>query len=229
MGDVFFGDNVHGDKVMGDKIVHGARAGRRRPERAVVLVMSANADHHRPLRLDEEHREIVQAIRLAGADDRIEVRTATALRLDDLQNELLRHRPVIAHFGGHGTAGTGIVVSDETGQARTVPPRALSNLFGLLHGLRCVVLNACFTDEQAEAVAGHVPYVIGMHGRVPDDTAIRFAVGFYQGIAHGLPARDAFAAGRNRLDLHGHADTDVPRLLARADAPDSPGIGRRHS
>jgi hypothetical protein len=227
MGDMIYGDKVGGDKVGGNKIVQsGPTLPPSRPERAVVLVMSANADQRLPLRLDEERREIVRAVRLAGADDRIEVRTADAVRIDDLQNELQYHRPVIAHFSGHGSAATGIVVVDDAGRAQLVPPRALSDLFGLVGGLRCVVLNACFTDEQAQAIASHVPFVVGMRGRVLDDTAIRFAAGFYQGIAHARTARDAFDLGCNRLELHRHADADVPRLVARPGAPDRPVIGR---
>jgi hypothetical protein len=226
MGDRIYGDKVYGDKVSGNKIVQsGSGLPTSRPERAVVLVMSADAGQGLPLRLDEERREIVRAVRLADADDRIEVRTADAVRIDDLQNELQYHRPVIAHFSGHGSA-TGIVVVDDAGQAQSVPPQALSDLFALVGGLRCVVLNACFTDEQARAIASRVPFVVGMRGRVLDDTAIRFAAGFYQGIAHARSARDAFELGCNRLNLHGHADADVPRLLARPGASDRPIIDR---
>lgn len=222
MGDTVHGDKFVGDKIGRDKIVLSGPppATRHGGERAVILVMSANTDRRLPLRLDEERREISRAVRLAGAGDRIDVRTADALRLDDLQDVLLYHRPTIAHFSGHGVAGTGIVVTDDLGQALTVPPRALSTLFRHARGLRCVVLNACFTDDQAEAIAEHVPFVVGMRGRILDDAAIRFSAGFYQGIAYARSARDAFDLGCNRLDLHGHADADVPRLIARPGAPD---------
>jgi len=226
MGDTVYGDKYGGDRVHGDKIV--GREPERRPGRArrqVILLMSANPDRQQPLRLDEERREIDRAVTFAQAGDRLAVRTADAVRLDDLQSALLRHGPAIAHFSGHGSASAGILVTDDFGYARPVPPDALSDLFRILRGgLRCVVLNACFTDDQARAIAAHVPWVVGMRNRVMDDAAIRFAAGFYEGIAHARSIGVSFELGRNRLGLHGHADVDLPRLVAALGAVDGPVI-----
>jgi hypothetical protein len=228
MGDTVYGDKYGGDRVHGTKFV-GVEPGRRprRPRPQVILLMSANPDRRQPLRLDEERREIDRAVTYAQASDRLAVRTADAVRLDDLQAELLRHRPAIAHFSGHGSASTGILLTDDLGHARPVPPDALTELFRILRdGLRCVVLNACFTDEQAWAIAAHVPCVVGMRSRVLDDAAIRFSAGFYQGIAHAQSIRGSFDLACNRLSLHGHTDADVPRLIAAPGAVDRPVIER---
>lgn len=225
MGDRVYGDKYGGDHVRGDKIVFAREPGRAR--RRVILLMSANPDREQPLRLDEERREIDNAVTYAQASDRLAVRTADAMRVDDLQSALLRHRPAIAHFSGHGSGSAGILLTDARGRARPVPPAALSNLFGILRGgLQCVVLNACFTDEQARAIAVHVPCVVGMRREVLDNAAIRFAAGFYQGIAHARSIGVAFELGRNRLGLHGHPDADigVPQLIAAPGAMDRPVI-----
>jgi hypothetical protein len=219
MGDFVHGDKYGGDRVHGDKIVHDGRPPPVR--RRTILVMSANPVGQQSLRLDEERRAIDRAVSPAG--DRLEVRTADAVRLDDLQPALLRHRPVIAHFSGHGSASAGILVVDDDGRARPVPPDALIELFRILsRHVRCVVLNACYTDEQARAIVAHVPCVVGMHHRVPDRTAIRFAAAFYEGIAYGESVRVAFELGLNSLRLHGDPDTDIPRLLATPGAADRP-------
>ncbi len=228
MGDTIYGNKYGGDHVEGDKIVNmrGDDRARRGP-RKVILLMSASQDLGQPLRLDEERREIDFAVTTAQAGDRLEIHTADALRLDDLQSSLLRYTPAIAHFSGHGSATDGIVVSDGLGGTRPVPPKALSGLFGILKsGLRCVVLNACFTEEQARAIAEHVPCVVGMRGRVLDDAAIRFAAGFYHGIAHARSIRESFQLGCNRLDLHGYPDSDTPRLIAAPGHADRPLIDR---
>lgn len=231
MGDTVHGDKYGGDRVHGPKIVFGSpplvRPSPRRPAAPrVVLLMSANPDREQPLRLDVERREIDLAVR--HAEDRLVVRTADAIRLDDLQQVLLRHEPTIAHFSGHGSASEGIVVIGDDGRAAPVPPAALANLFRILgNGLRCVVLNACFTEEQARAIVNHVPYVVGMRSRVLDDTAIRFAAGFYQGIAHARSILDSFELGRHRLELHRHPDAYAPRLIAAPGAADRPVIRPR--
>jgi hypothetical protein len=207
------GDKVGGDKVAGDKIIY---AGGRRP-RPKVLIMSANVDGRQPLRLDREHREIGLAILRAG--DTLDLRIADALRLEDLQPSLQHHQPAIVHFSGHGSAAYGILVSDPAGRPRAVAAEALSELFGLLDKRpECVVLNACFTDDQAWAIARHVPCVIGMRGGIVDDAAIDFATAFYRGVAYGRTIGTAFGLGCNLLRLCGHPDADRPLLVPGPEA-----------
>ena len=106
-----------------------------------------------------------------------------------------------------------------------VPPKALSDLFRILRaGLRCVVLNACYTDEQATAIAAHVPCVVGMRCQVLDDTAVLFSAGFYRGIANGRSIRASFDLACNGLDMHGVPDRDVPRLIASSGDAEQPVI-----
>ena len=44
--------------------------------------------------------------------------------------------------------------------------------------IECVVLNACYSEVQADAIALHVPYLIGMNQAIGDSAAREFAVGF---------------------------------------------------
>lgn len=207
------GDMVNGPKIGGD-VVFGDKDGT--PAKAVILLMSAQAAGAPPLRLDEERRAIGQAVTRSRGRDRLRVQTADAVRLDDLHDEMLTHRPVIAHFSGHGDPTAGIQVVDERGRGRFVKPEALSRLFGVLQaGLRCVVLNACHTREQATAIAQHVPCVIGMQREVLDKAAIQFSRSFYAGLAGGLTIGGSFDLALNGLDLHGFPDQDVPMLIAR--------------
>jgi hypothetical protein len=231
MGDFVLGDK-HGDTIHGDKHIYHGRPGpadTRRPRdhgrRDTILLLSANPGGHRQLQLDQERRAIDREVAHSRAAARLDVRTADALRLDDLQRVLLRHQPIVAHFCGHGHPRDGIQVVDEAGLPRSVPPRALSGLFQILNdGLRCVVLNACHTDAQAAAIAAHVPCVVGMRQQVLDETAILFAAGFYRGVADGRSIRTSFQLACNGLDLHGVPDRDVPRLISQPGALDHPLI-----
>ncbi|MBL7262091.1 CHAT domain-containing protein [Paractinoplanes lichenicola] len=221
MGDVIFGNKQVGDVLNGGNkyVVNPGPASSPPAERRVILMMSANPVTTQPLRLDEEHRAIDRAVADAQASHLLEVRAATAVRLEDLQYALLRHRPAVVHFSGHGDPVRGIQVTDDRGLARSVPPDALSRLFEILaRGIDCVVLNACFTEAQASAIARHVPCVIGMRGGVLDKSAIRFAAGFYQGIAYGSSIGTSFELARNGLDLHGVPHSDVPQLITQPGA-----------
>ncbi|GID28967.1 CHAT domain-containing protein [Paractinoplanes brasiliensis] len=215
MGDFVAGDKYGGDRVHGDKIVMGQPP---RPPRQpkVILMLSANPLTTQPLRLDEEHRAVDLAVAHAGASHLLEVRIADAVRLDDLPYALLRHRPAVVHFSGHGDPVRGIQVTDHRGLAHDVPPDALRELFRILaDGVECVVLNACFTEPQARAIAAHIPGVVGMSRGVLDKSAIKFAAGFYQGLAFGRSIGASFDLARTGLDLHGIPDSDVPKLIAQ--------------
>ena len=48
--------------------------------------------------------------------------------------------------------------------------------------LECVVLNACYSEIQAEVIAKHIPYVIGMKKAIGDTAAIEFSVAFYDAL-----------------------------------------------
>jgi CHAT domain len=227
MGDVVFGDKHGGDNTAGNKYVFsgGMQPAASVPSK-VILLMSANADPHQPLRLDEERRAIDRAVADSRAAGRLELRTSDALRLDDLQYALLRHRPAIVHFSGHGHRQDGIQAVDASGRAQSVLPKALSELFRILSaGLQCVVLNACYTEDQARAIAAHVPCVVGMRRQVRDDTAVLFATGFYRGVANEQSIRASFDLALNSLDLHDVPDADVPQLIARGIDADRPVIG----
>jgi len=174
----------------------------RKPARTVLLLMS-NPGPTPPLQLGEEWRAIYRAIHSARDRDQLELRYAPALRRADLQPALLDHEPVVVHFGGHNSRTAGIVLADDYGRPRVVPPAALGEVFAILGAsIRCVVLNACYTKDQAHAIAAHVPCVVGMSTPVLDHVAIEFATGFYHALANGQSVADAFRLGRNELAIH---------------------------
>ena len=116
-------------------------------------------------------------------------------------------------ISGHGAGAGGILVEDDSGRAYEIPKDALAGLFELFAGqIECVVLNACYSDAQADAIAKHIPYVIGMKAAVSDDAAIEFAVGFYDALGAGKSVEKAFLFGRNAIALKGIPEHLTPIL-----------------
>ena len=98
--------------------------------------------------------------------------------------------------------------------------RALGKLFEVLkNNIRCVVLNACYSEDQAQAIAAGVGCVVGMAGDVADDAAVRFAVAFYRALAYGKDVKTAFDLGCIEMDLAGLPDSDLPRLVVNTVDP----------
>jgi hypothetical protein len=75
-----------------------------------------------------------------------------------------------------------------------------------------VVLNACFSDIQAEAIARHIDYVIGMNEAIGDAAAVKFSVGFYDAIVAGKSYEIAFKFGCSAIDLKGIPEHLTPVL-----------------
>jgi len=166
--------------------------------------------------LDHEVREIGQRLRASERREAFRLEQAWATRPSDLQECLLRHRPTIVHFSGHGNSSGELILEDETGSAVPVQTGAIATLFRVLRrDIRCVLLNACFSETQARAIAEHVECVIGMTIAVDDRSAIAFAGAFYQALGYGEDVKSAFELGCSQIDLMGLAQSDVPRLVVR--------------
>lgn len=180
-----------------------------------ILFLAANPKDTSQLRLDEEMRGIDHALRQAEFRDKFDVKQQWAVRIIDLQGYLLRHKPDIVHFSGHGSESNEIMLEDNDGNSKPVSTRALSQLFSVLKdNIRCVVLNACYSEQQALAIAQHIDCVVGMSKAIGDAAAISFAVAFYQGLGYGRDVKTAFELGCVQIDLEGLNERDTPKLLA---------------
>lgn len=112
----------------------------------------------------------------------------------------------------------GLLFEDEQGAAVVVRPDVLTALLATMKRdipLRCVVLNACFTALQAQAIAEHIDCVIATTREVEDDAAIAFATAFYRAIAYGKSVGSAFELGRIEVGLRGLPGEGVFRLFHR--------------
>lgn len=184
-----------------------------------ILFLAANPLNTEPLRLDEEIRSIDATLRQVGFRDRFDLRSHWAVRISDLQELFLRYQPDIVHFSGHSNESSQIILQNEEGQGITVPALALSNLFGIFQKqIRCVMLNSCYSAEQAVGIGEHIAVVIGMSDAISDQAALQFSTAFYRGIGYGQNVQTAFILGCNQLALGGSDETHKPQLLGKADA-----------
>jgi hypothetical protein len=78
--------------------------------------------------------------------------------------------------------------------------------------VECVVINACYSEVQAEAIVKHIPYVIGMDKAIGDKASIEFAVGFYTALGAGESIEFAYEFGCNAVELAGSREHLTPVL-----------------
>jgi CHAT domain-containing protein len=183
-----------------------------------ILFLAANPKNTQQLRLDEEVREIENGLRRSLQRDRFTLAQRWAVRATDLRQAMLDLNPQIVHFSGHGEGEAGLVFEDAIGQAKLVSTEALAGLFKLFAPpLQCVVLNGCYSELQAQAIAQHVPFVIGMKQAILDKAAIAFAVGFYDALGAGRSIGQAFEFGKSAIQLEGIPEHEMPILLGGSD------------
>jgi hypothetical protein len=182
-----------------------------------ILFLSSDPTNEARLRLGEEVREIQQRLQLARLRDTFRLETRMSVRPADISQALLDMQPRILHFSGHGSAAGELCFADELGKTKPVSPDALSSLFQQFSStLNCVVLNACYSKIQADAIAKHIGYVVGMNQAIGDKAAIAFAVGFYQAIGGGRSIEEAYQLGRVQIALHGIPEELTPVLVMRS-------------
>jgi hypothetical protein len=186
---------------------------RMQASKVTILFLGANGSVDSSLQLEEEVSKIQMNLKLAKERDNLIFRQEWAVTIDSLLQAILDEKPGIVHFSGHGNQ-SGILLHDPKGRPALVPSQALESLFKLFKdSISCVLLNSCFSEHQAKAIRAHIPYVIGVASKIPDDAAIAFSVGFYKGIGAGKDVPFAFELGKVAMELWGVADENATVLL----------------
>ncbi len=178
-----------------------------------ILILTANPKTTTSLRLDEEVREIDAGLKRAKKREEFNFEQRWAVRVRDVSQALLDFEPQIVHFSGHGSRNDGLALEDKTGNVQLVDTVALAELFKLFTpNIECVLLNACYSEMQADAIVRHIPYVIGMNKEIGDQASIEFAIGFYTALGAGKSIEFSYQFGCSAIRLAGIPEHLTPVL-----------------
>ncbi|HKY44087.1 MAG TPA: CHAT domain-containing protein [Pyrinomonadaceae bacterium] len=176
-------------------------------EQTRILFLSANPWTTGRILVDEEAREIFERLQEGPYRDKFELHAHGAVRPFDLQRLLLKYEPHIVHFSGHGSKRQRIIFSGTHGRSKVVDEQGLANVLALYSShVRLVLLNACFTNAQAQSISEVVNYSIGTNKAIGDKASVAFAGAFYRALGFGKSVREAFDSARAELEL-----TKMPR------------------
>jgi hypothetical protein len=212
-----------------------------------VLLFAANPRGTDPLDLHREFREIDEEIRFGEFRDALELIIVPGTRLVDLLRKLNEVHPDVVHFSGHGNIDEELILESGAGlhvaPDNTISPARDMRRLELVHeaipacaptplsksalvdivkacnqeNIRVVVLNACHTRPQAEALSEVVDCVISMNRAISDVGAIKFAASFYGALAFGHSVKKAFDQGLVRLKAEVISESETPELVVRAE------------
>ncbi len=203
-----------------------------KPEPLRVLYLTANPEAvettvQRPdgsvemtgiwLRVDQEVRQVKQALRSSKFRDLVTVEHLPAATGQDLIDGLNDHRPHVVHFSGHAS-DWGVLMENEEGSpdGAELEFRLLARVLGATdEPPRLVVLNACESLEGADDLLQTVPTVIGMSDSIADLAAVTFAARFYAAIASAQSVAMAVEQAKVAMQMAALDDSELPEIRTR--------------
>lgn len=185
----------------------------------IILFLAANPKNTSKLGLDNEVQAIQSGLERSRYRDQFELKQRWAVSPREMQRSIEDLKPHIVHFSGHGVGEDGLALENEAGDVQLVQAEALAQLFRLFVApftdppVQCVLMNACYSEVQANAIAEHIPYVIGMNKAVGDKAAREFAVGFYDALGAGREIPIAYEFGKVSISMAGIPEHLTPQLV----------------
>lgn len=165
-----------------------------------ILILASNP--RGDLRIDREIRDLTAVIERSKNAEQFVILTKLAVRSGDLQELFDKNQPNVVHFCGHGAGKQGLVFEDDFSGEKLVSNQAISGLFKIFkEDVECVLLNACNTEFQADAIGEYIPYVIGTSREILDRAAYFFAVGFYRALGNEQSIELCYERGCNAVEL----------------------------
>ena len=184
-----------------------------------ILFLVADPSNAARLHLGKELQEVRDKLE---KNPYFEITDKQAVKPDDVLQTIMTYKPNIVHFSGHGQDTGELCFEDEQGKSKPIPPEALASLFSLVTDyVKCVIVNTCYAEKQARAIAQHVPVVIGTKKEISDSAAIKFSTGFYTSLDPDLSQislNKAFQLGRIAIQFDGNLQEHLIPILIEGSA-----------
>lgn len=167
-----------------------------------ILFLAASPDDMSRTKATKEHREIKAELERGSDRDSFDfLPSQFALNLAELIRAF-DDKPNIVHFSGHGKKD-GILIMNQNDEAVRVPIRPLKRLFARLKGdVEMVLLNSCYSANQAQAISEFDIYVLGNNKPISNEAGISLAEAIYNRLGQGKTFMEAFEAGLMSLEIH---------------------------
>lgn len=164
-----------------------------------ILLMTSNPKNAAHLSLNQEIKLIEEELLSAPKGYHFDIKPALDVNKGNISKLLENHKPCVVHFSGHGT-GNHLMFYDK-GYFDTISGEKLGKVLGFHPSISCVVLNACYSENQAKKIAELIPNVIGTTNTIYDNISIKFAQHFYRALFSGSSYVLAFKKALADLDI----------------------------
>jgi hypothetical protein len=194
-----------------------------------ILILSANPVDVRYLSVDQEYHRIDEALKIRSGEIDIKYWPATSPR--DFPRKINQHTPDILHFSGHASSVGNLVFQRDNDTPEEVAKDPITTVLEILgDSLKCIILNACYSQAQAREIVQKINcVVIGMPEKVMDDSAVKFSESFYDWIGLGKSIADAIRLSEydmgnmNKIEVEKRPTVDLNKIYLLKDRKSSVG------
>lgn len=156
------------------------------------------------LPIDHEIQEIKRV--LEWREGEFDMHDEGALAPDQLLRYLLKRRPNLLHFSGHGSNRGSLLFETADSAKVFVRPEQIAPMIAEFPTVQCVVLNACYSEALADLLANHGKVVIGTSQAISNVAAASFSFGFYQALTFGESVASAFKLALRQIGMSKASD-----------------------
>lgn len=172
-----------------------------------LLALLSNPDNEVKLRMDREIKEINGRISHKVSHD-FECKQVPAINIDELPGLLIKEKPELLHFSGHGDKSQ-LCFEDKVGKSKNISSEAIQTIFKEVgHYITCLLINACGSSKLAEKLSLYVPHVIGFPDKIEDELSEIFSKTFYETLSLGHSVTSCFEMAKATI----MSDVEVKRL-----------------
>jgi hypothetical protein len=187
--------------------VHIIKEPLKHPTMPKLLALLSNPDDEVKLRMDRELKEINARLSYKVLHD-FDCKQLSAVNVDELPGVLIREKPDLLHFSGHGTKSQ-LCFEDKMGKSKNVSNEALENIFKETGKyITSLMINACNSATLAQKISVFIPHVIGFPDIIEDEYAEVFSKTFYEVLSLGHNFGSAFELAKATIQ----SDVDQDRL-----------------
>ncbi|MEG3931800.1 MULTISPECIES: hypothetical protein [unclassified Microcoleus] len=139
------------------------------------------ATHTPNIGIAEELRAIETVT--GGSNSKLELDSKYVTSVEEITDLIQFPTPVtrIIHISGEGkTDGTVELPNSYNNKIDRVKAEALAGFFRNATGVKCVILNFCYSSEATRLIAQHIQCVIGVEGYIERTAAVEFSKNFYK-------------------------------------------------
>ena len=114
---------------------------------------------------------------------------------------------------------SGLCFEDDSGRLNIVEKSSLARLLKDQDGLNLVILNSCYSQDQAQCIADAVGHVIGMESMIMNTDAIDFSREFFTALGYGRTFEESFRRVVAAVGLNSSSMLKAHFLKAHSSGP----------